>query len=487
MPTVTKAASSHTTVTTGWTNPSNAFSTTGDNTYATAAPGKNATINGDFFFPNFTTGDIPDGSVINSWTITVEWGMTAAVTGGTLGTQMRNNGTNLGTEITQTSTTEVQATQTGTTGISLSDLRSASTLLAARTRCSKGNTTNAMTGNLDFVSLTIDYTPPIIPPKTQTKATTAAIDKAYKIHAYPGAVTLMGVLPVGPIQGTSAITLPMLTWTSAGSATGGELPAGSGQFFKRQSKNRRRGAFLISGAVFINTEDQGQANITLPMLTWSMAGTTAVATAPIKPITQVKARPKLTSGGVTQLGQAPVNPVQTGGVNITLPMLTWNMTGILPGNTIGITLPMLTWQSSGEVTEDSAFFWMNVWKAQREKNRGKVTLITPTRQVVVGNIGTVTLNLPMLTWASQDAGSNSGQLLITLPMLTWSSQAALPINGQIAITLPMLTWNMADANATQGTINVQLPMLTLKMTGQLQELDGSIVGSGPAEGQLFPR
>ena len=159
MPTVTKAANAHTTVTTGWTSPANAYATTGDDVYATAAPAKNATINGDFGFPAFTSSDIPAGSTVNSVTVTVEWGMTAAVTGGTLGVQLHNPaGTALGTETTQTTTTEVQATQVVTSGITLTDLGTAN-VVVARTRCSKGNTNTAMTGNLDFISLTVDYSP----------------------------------------------------------------------------------------------------------------------------------------------------------------------------------------------------------------------------------------------------------------------------------------------------------------------------------------
>lgn len=161
MPTVTKAANVHTIVTTGWTSSGNAFATTGDNVYATAAPGKSATINGDFGFPAFTTADIPAGSTINSVTATVEWFMSAAVTGGLLGVQIFNGATALGTETTNatktSSASEGQDTQVVTTGIALADLQTAGTV-KARVRATKGNTTTAMTANLDFVSLTVDYT-----------------------------------------------------------------------------------------------------------------------------------------------------------------------------------------------------------------------------------------------------------------------------------------------------------------------------------------
>jgi len=176
--TVTKAANAHTIVTTGWTNPTNAFATTGDNIYATAVPGKNATVNGDFGFPAFTTGDIPDGSTINSVTVTVEWGMTAAVTGGTLGVQGRNGGVaDSAAEVTKTTTTEAQSTFTFGTDPALADLRSAGTV-TARVRCSKGNTTNAMTGNLDFVSLTVDYTLVTVTPPPPT-VVSQAVNRSY--------------------------------------------------------------------------------------------------------------------------------------------------------------------------------------------------------------------------------------------------------------------------------------------------------------------
>lgn len=160
MATVTKAANVETNVTTGWTNEANAFATSGDNVYATATPAKNSTVNGDFGFPAFSTSDIPDGSIIESVDITVEWGMTAAVTGGTLGCFGRNNtsGFQYGPEVTQTSITETQVT-IHCQGVTLTDLRTAGEL-RARIRCTKGNSTSAMDGRLDFVSVTVTYSAP---------------------------------------------------------------------------------------------------------------------------------------------------------------------------------------------------------------------------------------------------------------------------------------------------------------------------------------
>ncbi len=153
MATVTKAANAHTVVATGWTNPGNAFASTGNNVYATAAPAKNATVNGDFGFATFTEFD--SSATINSVTVTVEWKV-SVTTVATLGVQLRNNGAAVGTETTFSSTTEAQSTQVAVSGISALDLLNG--LVVARVRDARGNNNTAHTGSLDFVSLTVDYT-----------------------------------------------------------------------------------------------------------------------------------------------------------------------------------------------------------------------------------------------------------------------------------------------------------------------------------------
>jgi hypothetical protein len=155
--TVSKAANAHAVVATGWTSPSNAYSTTGDNVYAVGVAPKSATLSGDFGFPDITSADIPDGSTINSVTVVTEANLSAAVTGGTYGVQPMKSGANAGTETTKTTTTEAVVSATFT-GVTLTDLRSASSVIKARCRSSKGNTNTAMQVNLDYVRLDIDYT-----------------------------------------------------------------------------------------------------------------------------------------------------------------------------------------------------------------------------------------------------------------------------------------------------------------------------------------
>lgn len=191
MASVLVASNAHTVVTTGWTNPSNAFATTADGVFATASPARNATVVGDFGFPDITTAQIPDGATITRVVVSVNWGMTAAVTGGTLGVQIFNNGTALGTETTQTVTTQQNGLAIVSTGITLADLRSASTLIKGRVRVSKGATNTAMTGNLDFVSLQVDYVIPK-PPVTVT-TTSARTTRTRQSARRAGAVAAIGL------------------------------------------------------------------------------------------------------------------------------------------------------------------------------------------------------------------------------------------------------------------------------------------------------
>lgn len=167
MATVTKAANSHTAVSTGFTNPSNAYATTGDNVYATATlpTTQSTTVSGDFGFPSFSA-DIPAYSTINSLTLNAEYAISATVTGLATGIQInRPAGTSFGTETTRSTLTEALATQSYTvpganSDTWLADLRGTTPTTVGRVRISKGNTTNQSTLSLDYISLTVDYTAP---------------------------------------------------------------------------------------------------------------------------------------------------------------------------------------------------------------------------------------------------------------------------------------------------------------------------------------
>jgi len=153
MATIQRYANANTAVTTGWTNPTYAYAD--DTSYATCAPGRNKTVNSDFGFADFTSGDIPDGATINSVQMRARiWGSSATYV--TLGIQGMDTGATSGSEATGTQTSEATLTAT-LSGITLADLRSASTVLKARVRASQGATSSA-SGSLDWVDIYVDYT-----------------------------------------------------------------------------------------------------------------------------------------------------------------------------------------------------------------------------------------------------------------------------------------------------------------------------------------
>jgi len=168
MATVTHASAGQ--AVTGWTNSSNVNATTGDNVYATAAPAKNSTLNMFCHFANFT--EIPTGSTINSVTLRVEWFISASVTGSSFGMEILTNGTTGSAAnnsiISSTpalrvgSANEGQDTLVASSGIALADLdgTNGAGFTQGRIGYGKGNTNSASTASADFVSLTVDYTPP---------------------------------------------------------------------------------------------------------------------------------------------------------------------------------------------------------------------------------------------------------------------------------------------------------------------------------------
>lgn len=156
MAVISKAANANTAVGTGWTNPTNAY-VDDDTNLATFGGANGTTWTTDYGFPDFTSSDIPDGSTIVSVTMSANiWQSSAAR--GSCGVLCRDNGADSGTEATSTSTssTNVTTATSAAGGITLTDLRSASTLLKARVRCTR-TASQAFTGSLDYVYITVTY------------------------------------------------------------------------------------------------------------------------------------------------------------------------------------------------------------------------------------------------------------------------------------------------------------------------------------------
>lgn len=157
MATVTKFANANAVVTTGYTNPTNAYAD--DSVYATAAPGKNGVVNSDYGFPAFTTSDIPAGSTIDSVTAEIQFKVSTTSSIATQDLQLNNNGTLLGSMQTDATepTTDKLLTHQVTTGISQSDLQTAN-FIKARVGSQRANSNTAVTFSLDYVKLTVAYT-----------------------------------------------------------------------------------------------------------------------------------------------------------------------------------------------------------------------------------------------------------------------------------------------------------------------------------------
>jgi hypothetical protein len=159
MPTISKFAAYHTPITTGYTNPSNAYAD--DGVYATASPGRNAQVSAYFGFPAFTSDEIPDGAIINSVTIEFEYRVSTTASIAIQYWQTFVGTTGLGTEQGDDSEplTDVVKTHTVTSGITLSDLRTADRV-RMRLRSARGNSSTAVTFYIDYVKITVNYNLP---------------------------------------------------------------------------------------------------------------------------------------------------------------------------------------------------------------------------------------------------------------------------------------------------------------------------------------
>jgi hypothetical protein len=153
---VAHGADRHAAVATGWSNPERAFAAYGDGSSATATPGANETISGDFGFPAL---DLPLGSTIDRVSLVVEWAMTADA-GATLGLVGLNDGVaDTAAEVTKTMPEAEQSVFTFDTAPTRDDLAAAGRVVA-RLRCSTGNTAVPVSGNVDAVRIEVAYTPP---------------------------------------------------------------------------------------------------------------------------------------------------------------------------------------------------------------------------------------------------------------------------------------------------------------------------------------
>lgn len=217
MPVISKFANANTTITTGWSTPTSAYDTTnaiysaltnppasgggeGSQAFATAAPGKNASITSDYGFPAFSSAEIPDGSVINSVTVEIRYkSSTTGSTNAVIGLQVNNNGTLLGSESTfgmnLSDQTVTKADSSGS--VTLAILRTANQL-KARLRGARANSNTAITWSVDYVRVTVDYNPGVtgVSAAANVNAPAVAVDEQVPVTGV-AATADVGTVAVG--------------------------------------------------------------------------------------------------------------------------------------------------------------------------------------------------------------------------------------------------------------------------------------------------
>jgi hypothetical protein len=238
MPTLFVDANAHTVVSTGWTNPGNAYV---DNTTAATALNGSTTKNishvGDFGFPAVTTGQIPDGSTIDAVRMVVRGYLSASnITGGTLGIEPRLSALEAGgSEATTTSaTTATDLVATFSTLPSLENLRTANGV-RARTRGSKGNSSSGLTVYAEYVWLEVDYTPveePVDHPRTASDTSSIGSDTALRTLGQ-SRTSADTVSLTDTVDRLAALTALAADTTSTSESVSGTVEQPGGQDFPR--------------------------------------------------------------------------------------------------------------------------------------------------------------------------------------------------------------------------------------------------------------
>lgn len=147
--------------TNSWSNASNAYGTSADTTYATAAPGKNVTITGQWKNYGFS---IPSNATITKVEIIPRWKVSTNSSIATLKVNIsRNNGTNWATE--QSDTSEPTSDTDTTFDFSSPgwlwkyDMFNDGNLLV-QVNAKRGSTSTSVTFSLDRIPVRVTYTTP---------------------------------------------------------------------------------------------------------------------------------------------------------------------------------------------------------------------------------------------------------------------------------------------------------------------------------------
>lgn len=158
----TRGATANEVVTTGWTNAANAHGTADDNTYATAAPGKNAVVGSRFKTYGFDSV-IPAGSTITAVKIIPQYKVSTTASIAHLHVQATVAGTDCPTTALEntaepTADTDVTVDVTSCRSWTRDDLLDAN--FKVRIGAHRGNSNTAVTFSLDRVLVEVTFTPP---------------------------------------------------------------------------------------------------------------------------------------------------------------------------------------------------------------------------------------------------------------------------------------------------------------------------------------
>ncbi len=142
--------------------------------------------------------------------------------------------------------------------------------------------------------------------------------------------------------------------------------------------------------------------------------------------------------------------IMVGRMNVTLPMITAEMSGG-HGGFLNVELPMIT-------AEMRAGARLNV----------TLPMITAELEGKVGVKADLNVTLPMIKAEMTGTVEVLGQLNAALPMITARMTGTAGHVGQLNVTLPMITAALTGYTDIDGQLNVTLPMIEARLTGTIE-------------------
>lgn len=198
-----------------WTNPNNAHAD--DGTYSTAAPGKNQEFASVWNVP-FSTSDIPNGAMVNSVTVEVQWKVSTTSSVATLRStafadSAQTTAVSASPGINDTAEPTSDTIRTYAATPTLAQLRD----LWIRVQAMRGNSNTAVTASLDYVKVAVDYTdPPASVTGTGAGTSAASSSSGAGTEAFRATGTGIGVSSSG--DGSGTVTAGGISGTGSGTS-----------------------------------------------------------------------------------------------------------------------------------------------------------------------------------------------------------------------------------------------------------------------------